>query len=109
MIENSIRGGISTISNRYAKANNDLLPDDHDPNKPTDYITYLDANNLYGSAQSEPLPVGDFRFLTPEEISQLDLMNIAEDSPTGYIIDCDLQYPAHLHNMHRAIRSRQNI
>ena len=27
-------------------------------------------------------------------------MNIAEDSPTGYIIDCDLQYPAHLHNMH---------
>jgi len=39
MLENSIRGGISTIFNRYAKANNDLLPDDHDPNKPTDYIT----------------------------------------------------------------------
>ena len=67
MIENSIRGGISTISNRYAKANNDLLLDDHDPNKPTDYITYLDANNLYGSAQGEPLPVGDFRFLTPKK------------------------------------------
>ena len=60
MIENSIRGGISTISNRYSQANNPLL-EDFKPSEPTTYITYLDANNLYGSAQSEPLPVGDFQ------------------------------------------------
>jgi len=30
MLENSIRGGISTITNRYSKANNPLL-DDYDP------------------------------------------------------------------------------
>jgi len=62
--------------------------------------TYLDANNLYGSAHSEPLCMGDFRFLTSDEIAQPNLMSIAEDSPTGYIIDCDLQYPSHLHAMH---------
>jgi len=70
--ENSIRGGISTISNRYAKANNPLV-DGYDPSKPTSYITYLDANNLYGAAQSEILPVGDFRLLTPDEISQFEI------------------------------------
>ena len=101
MIENNIRGGISTISNRYSKANNPLL-EDFDPEQPTTYITYLDANNLYGQAQSEPLPVGDFRFLTTDEIVQFehDLMSIAEDSPTGYIINCDLEYPSHLHDAH---------
>ena len=58
MIENNIRGGIATILNRYSKANNPLV-EGYDPSKPTTFITYLDANNLYGSAQSEPLPVGD--------------------------------------------------
>ena len=101
MIENSIRGGISTISNRYSKANNTFL-EYYDPTKPTTFITYLDANNLYGFCMSEPLPVGDFRFLTQNEIDQvqLHLATIPEDSPTGYIIDCDLSYPAHLHDKH---------
>jgi len=58
MIENSIRGGIATITNRYSKANNPLV-EDCDPSKPTTFITYLDANNLYGFCTSEPLPVGD--------------------------------------------------
>jgi len=99
MIENSIRGGISTISNRYCKANNPLV-EGYDPSQPTTFITYLDANNLYGHAQSQPLPVGDFRFLSPIEIDTLDLMSIPEDSDVGYIFDCDLEYPTHLHDSH---------
>ena len=39
--------------------------------------------------------MGDFRFLTPDEISKFDLMSVADDSPTGYIIDCDLEYPSY--------------
>ena len=77
MIENSIRGGIARISKRYARANNPLI-EGYDPSKPNTYITYLDANNLYGKAQSEPLPVGDFKFLTDEEIEQLDLTTVAD-------------------------------
>jgi len=99
MIENSIRGGIATISNRYAKANKPLV-EDFDPSLPTSFITYLDANNLYGASQSEPLPVGDFKFLTQDEISNLDIMSVPEDSSIGFIVDCDLDYPSHLHDTH---------
>jgi len=46
LIENSIRGGMATISNRYSKANNPYL-EGYDESKPTTYITYLDANNYF--------------------------------------------------------------
>jgi len=43
------------------------------------------------------LPVGDLRLLTPYEISQFEIEKIPQDSPTGYVIECDLEYPAYLH------------
>ena len=63
-IEKSIRGGISMITKRFSRANNKYLPETYDPSKPTKYIMYLDKNNLYGHAMSQPLPVGGLRFAT---------------------------------------------
>ena len=54
MIEKGIRGGVSTISNRYGKSNNRYMGGRYDASKPTKYITYLDANNLCGWAMSKP-------------------------------------------------------
>jgi len=98
-IERGIRGGISTICNRYSRANNKYLPD-HDPSKPSKYIMYLDANNLYGYAMSEPLPVGGFRFLSFDEFCKLKIMDIGEDDEIGYIFDVELSYPSKLHDEH---------
>jgi len=99
MIENNLRGGVATISKRYASANNPYV-EGYDSDKPHNYIIYLDANNLYGHAQSQYLPIGNFRFLNEDEIKDLDLMSVAPDSATGYIVECDLTYPTDLHNLH---------
>jgi hypothetical protein len=61
MIEKNMRGGISMISNRYAKANNKHMAS-FNPEDPSSYIMYLDANNLYGWAMSQYLPVGNYQW-----------------------------------------------
>jgi len=99
MVEGAIRGGISTISTRYGKANNPLI-DGFDPSQPTKYIMYWDMNNLYGFAESQYLPLNNFRFLSPDEIASLDLMSILTESSIGYIYDCDIEYPVDKHDEH---------
>ena len=98
-LENSIRGGVSMISKRYARANNPLV-EGYDETKPTSYLVYLDANNLYGWAMQQSLPQSDFRFLSDEEISQLNIDKVDDNSSTGYILEVDLTYPQELHDSH---------
>jgi len=100
MIENNMRGGIATISHRHAVANNPSMNDEYDPSKPHSFITYLDANNLYGTAMSEPLLTGGFGFLDDEQMAAFDVMTIPKDSDRGYIVECDLKYPESLHELH---------
>ena len=45
------------MSRKEAKANNKYMGEDYDESKPSNYITYLDANNLYGHATSQKLPL----------------------------------------------------
>ena len=61
-IEKGLRGGISYIAKRYAKANNKYM-NDYEPKKPSKFITYLDMNNLHGWARSEYLPYCGFKWL----------------------------------------------
>jgi hypothetical protein len=97
MIEAGIRGGISQISKRYQKANNPYVKG-YDSTQQTTYIQYLDANNLYGWAMVQPLPIGDFQFLN--NIEHFDVMTLPEDGELGYILEVSLQYPASLHTLH---------
>ena len=59
--QQGIRGGVSYIATKYAKANNKESKDLYDPDKPSSYISYIDMNNLYGWAMMQPLPIGDFK------------------------------------------------
>ena len=77
-IEKGLRGGISYMSKRYSKANNNYL-NDYDPKKPSTFITYLDINSLYGWAMSEYLPYGGFKWL--KNIDKLNMMSISDKSP----------------------------
>ena len=75
-IEKGMRGGMSMISHRHAKANNPYLlhQGGYDEYVEKSYIMYLDYNNLYGFAMSELLPTGKFCFLDPDKIEVVFLL-----------------------------------
>ena len=64
-IEKGMRGGISYIAYRHARANNKYM-EFYNPEDDTTYIIYLDANNLYGWAMIQPLPYGGFKWVEPK-------------------------------------------
>lgn len=99
MLQSGIRGGVCLCSHRHAKANNAHLPD-YKPSEPASYIAYIDCNNLYGFNMCQYLPLSNFRFLTQDEIKKLVITKIANDADYGYILEVDLEYPKHLHNLH---------
>ena len=91
-LEKGISGGISYISKRYAKSNENTEK------------MYWDMNNLYGTIMSfDYLPYGGFKFLSEEEIKVFDLSSIAENNLIGYILEVDLEYPKELHDSHMII------
>ena len=92
MFEKGIRGGISMISNRFGQANNKYMEEKFDSSQPSKFISYLDANNLYGWAMLKPLPVGDFKWMNKEELENW------MDYPC--VLEVDLEYPGELHDAH---------
>ncbi|XP_022784290.1 uncharacterized protein LOC111324887 [Stylophora pistillata] len=92
MFEKGIRGRISMIPNRYGKANNMNLKFDRE--KPSKYLAYLDANNLYGWAMCKPLPVRGFKWVSQAEIG--DWRASVRNIPC--ILEVDLEYPKELHD-----------
>ena len=102
-IESGIRGGVSMISHRHSIANNKYMMKNYDPDNEIKSINYLDANNLYGWAMCEPLPVGNFKMYDNnlnEKIKQLE--NWKSCNRKGYIIEVDLEYPKELHDLHNS-------
>ena len=98
MFEQGIRGGISHISKRYAEANNKYMKD-FDETKPSTFIQYLDANNLYGWAMTQKLPTHGFKWIDVDISSVLKLLE-KKDTNQGYIFEVDLDYPSSLWKSH---------
>jgi len=141
-----VRGGVSSIMQRHAEANNpylgtpeqfNLYREDRaqgrvcrentacgkygwDPTKPTSYIMYWDANNLYGWAMSQHLPIGEYAWLEHDGTKwKRELFNsdgygseteltakftsayicaIGHEAATGYMLEVDGHWPEELHD-----------
>ena len=100
MIENSLRGGVSVVLQRYAKSN---VPntESYDPLKENEFIVYLDKNNLYGSGLMQKLPLSDFAWCSDNEIRYVErnLLQLDPNDEIGYILDVDLQYSDQIHDL----------
>ena len=73
----------------------------YDKNKESSYIQYLDANNLYGWAMSQKLPVNGFKWVkNTSKIDEKFIKNYDEDSEKGYIFEVDVKYPRRLHDLY---------
>ena len=80
LIENNIRGGISSVmGDRYVKSDEN--------NK----IIYADATNLYGHSMSQFLPYDEIKF--EKDISLEKILNTPDDNDIGYCLEVDLKYP----------------
>ena len=97
MFERGIRGQITQVVHKYASANNKYMGDRFYPKSESSYLQYLDANNLYGWAISQPPSTGGFKWVdvNPNEISELPTR-----TDKGYVLEVDVSYPKELHNPH---------
>lgn len=67
--------------------------DNYDENIESSYITYLDANNLYGYAMQQKLPYKDFKWIDKSSLTVEQIVNY-KDEDIGYLLEVDLEYPA---------------
>ena len=69
MVKKGTRGGICQLIHRYAKANNKYM-NIYDKDIISSYLMHLDANNLYGQAMSQKLPVNGFKWVEKSKLSR---------------------------------------
>ena len=100
MIEKGIRGDICHSAHRHSKANNKYMKK-YNKNRESEFIIYVDANNLYGLAMIQKLPVDGFEWV--EDLSIIDedfIKNYDDDSNVRYIIEAEIEYPKNLQSLH---------
>ena len=99
MVEKEIRGGICLAIRRYAKANKKHMKD-YNKYEEESFLQYADANNLYGFAMIQKLPVNGFEW--EENTSKFNedfINNYDDDSNKGYILIVYVEYPENLHDL----------
>ena len=87
-LEKGMRGGVSYISKKYSKSDEN-----------TELMSWH-PNNLYGWAMIQDLPYSCFKFLSQKEVNNFSFDSISENSPIGYILEVDLEYCKELHDSH---------
>ena len=96
----------------YAKANNKYM-NDYDKNIESSHREFLDANNLYGWAMSQKLPINGFKWV--KKLSKFNedfIKKYDENSNTGYFIEVDVEYPKNLFSLYNDLPflpERKNI
>ena len=117
LVEKSLRGGICQATHKYAKANNKYMKN-YDKIIESSYLAYFDANNLYGWAMSQKLPVNGFKWVEKSRLSRFWRFNerfiksYNENSGIGYFFEVDLHYLKEIFKRHKDLpflTERKNV
>ena len=101
MIEEGIRGRMCQSVHRYANANNKYMKN-YDKTIQSSYLTHLDANNLYGWAMSQKLPLNGFIWYNYlSKFTEDFIKNYNENSDVGCFLGVDVEYPKTLWGSHK--------
>ena len=74
----------------------------YDSSQLSSYLMYLDANNLYGWAMREKLPIGGYTWSNNHDRYTSEFIkNYDENSNLQYLVEVDIEYLQHLHGIHR--------
>ena len=75
----------------------------YDKNTESPYLMYLDANNLYGSAMSQKLPIDGFKWVEKNILSRFNerfIKNYNENSDIEYFLEV-VHYPKRVFNLNK--------
>ena len=101
MVEAGIRRGMCQSTHRYATANNKYMKN-YDKKIESSYLTYLDANNLYGWAISQKLPINGYNSYL-SDFNEEFIKNYDKKSDEGYFLEVDAEYPKTLWRSHKEL------
>ena len=98
-LNKAMQGGLSMVAKHHSKVNH-LSLTDYDSSRPCRVLMFLDANNVYGKAMMDFLPVGGFRWMSQEELMVEFICGLPDEGEFGCFIDCMLVYPLALYDVH---------
>ena len=85
------------VSHKEAKGNNKYVGEYYDTERPSNFINYWDANNLYGLAMSMKLPIRNLKWIK-KILTEKIIMDWNENDDNAYILEVDLEYPKEIHD-----------
>ena len=87
----------------FAKAYNKYMTN-YNEDTISSYLMYLDANNLYGWAMSQKLPINGFKWVGKSKLSRFNEIFIKKyygSSDIGYFLEVYVDCPNELFNLHK--------
>ena len=99
VVEKGIRDGLTQVIKKHAVANHKYLPS-YDASKNSVFLQYLDANNLYGYAMGQKLPLDGYEWDDIKKFSSDFVKNYDVNDDKGYLLEVDVEYPEEMRVAH---------
>lgn len=102
-LEESLVGGINFVTCHISRSCTERLGDcDLKPHQRHEIFS-VDTNSSYGFALMQELPIGNYRFLTEDQVNAFNINSFDEKDGEGLLILCSVEYPESKHEEHSSL------